>query len=356
MRLYGIELRRFLSRRANIVLAGVGIAFLVAVLAVLVASTHTPSDTELADAHAQAELARDQIAEDRALCQLYHDDPAAFQAEVSRMSDAERAERYYIEYPEEFPQDCEGEFDPSQINVSDYMQGVLVFEDEAEDQIIFLGVIFALCGLLMASSFVGAEWTSGGMTNLLLWQPRRQPVFFSKFGAALTCVLGVAMLYSVVHMGALLLISAVRGEVGTLDGAWWGDQTEMVLRLLAIVVVAVAFGMGLAMIGRRTVAAIGAVIAYAALFEFGARLLLDSVDVAIDIALLSTYMVAWMNDGIYVTSNGLSSYAYEDYGYYSDYVGFNLYISDWAGGAVLLAVTAALVAGASTLFAKRDAV
>ena len=36
--------------------------------------------------------------------------------------------------------------------------------------------ILALVGFVIGASFVGAEWSTGGMMNLLLWRPKRLTV------------------------------------------------------------------------------------------------------------------------------------------------------------------------------------
>ena len=38
---------------------------------------------------------------------------------------------------------------------------------------------------MIGASFVGAEWNSGGMMNLLLWRPQRLKVLSTKLAALL---------------------------------------------------------------------------------------------------------------------------------------------------------------------------
>jgi len=40
--------------------------------------------------------------------------------------------------------------------------------------------VLALVAYIVGASFVGAEWSSGGMMNLLLWRPRRLQVLGTK--------------------------------------------------------------------------------------------------------------------------------------------------------------------------------
>ena len=61
---------------------------------------------------------------------------------------------------------------------------------------IFAGIL-ALFGFVVGASFVGAEWNTGGMMNLLLWRPKRLPVLFTKLAALLSAVLGLSRACSV---------------------------------------------------------------------------------------------------------------------------------------------------------------
>lgn len=57
---------------------------------------------------------------------------------------------------------------------------------------VFAGAV-ALFAFLVGASFVGAEWASGGMMNLLLWRPKRLAVLGTKLAAVLTTTLGVSI-------------------------------------------------------------------------------------------------------------------------------------------------------------------
>ena len=65
--------------------------------------------------------------------------------------------------------------------------------------IVLFGGMLALFGFAVGASFVGAEWHSGGMMNLLLWRPRRLALLAQKLGALLLSVLASGL-----ALGALL--------------------------------------------------------------------------------------------------------------------------------------------------------
>lgn len=342
MKLFTMEMRRFWTRRATLAFAGAGIVFLIATLAVLAANTHAPTAAELAEAQQTAIQNQQQVEVEHDRCVQYQQDPEGFAKEHGEPS-------YPEEFVDEYTGDCDDDYDPSFIEASDYLVGVLSFASETQNQIAFLGIVFIVCGLLIAGSFIGAEWTSGGMTNLLLWQPRRMRLFTAKLSAAVVGVVCLTIAYSLIHLTALWGLASVKGQVGDLNGTWWSQNLEFAGRLLAIVVLVTICAVALAMLGRRTVAAIGTVIGYGVAIEYGIRTLAEGVTINVELGLLSTYLQAWFTDGVYVSTTF----------YYPSAVGYedglaHIFISPWTGGGVLLAVTAALTVLAAFSFHRRD--
>ncbi|MGH8877484.1 MAG: ABC transporter permease subunit [Stackebrandtia sp.] len=322
MKLLSVELRRFASRRANVLFAALGLLFLAGALVVLGFNSHSPTASELATAQQEAEEQREQVREDRDRCEN---------------------EDTYSDYRGAI--DCDEMYNPSQVQASDFLDGVVSFADEAEGQIVFLGIVFVVCALLMSGSFVGAEWSSGGMTNLLLWNPRRLPVFAAKLTAAMVSIVGLTLAAAVLHLGGLYVIALTNGDVGTVDADWWEYNGTIALRFLVMVAVAVIWGVSLSMIGRRTVVAIGSVLAYLVVFEFGLRALMDTVQAfTVDYVLLSTYAAAWFIGSVPIHARTM----YDGYNDQPDI------IYRWEGGGVILAVTAILLAGSAVLFSRRD--
>ena len=76
------------------------------------------------------------------------------------------------------------------------------FRNESTDLLVVLGALLALFAYAVGASFLGAEWSSGGLTNLLLWRPRRVPLLLGKLGTLLLGVLTVGVVSSVAWLGA----------------------------------------------------------------------------------------------------------------------------------------------------------
>ncbi|GAA4899386.1 ABC-2 family transporter [Stackebrandtia albiflava] len=313
MKLFVVELRRFASRRSNQVLVLVAIGFMLLSLSGLTMSSHSPTAEEVSTAETQARESREELAGEYDECAVQSSDPA---------------------------RDCGHLTSGYEIDASQFLPGVVVFSEDAADQLSFLFVVFAFCGLLTAGSFIGAEWTSGGMTNLLLWQPRRGKVFAAKTGAAVSMVSVVTWGYTLVHLGALWAISATRGLVGDLTPTWWAATFDLAGRLFLVVVLATVLGVAFAMIGRRTVTGIAVVIAYLILVEYGGQLMSLVIGASIDDLILSTYLVAWINDGLDTMR--------PDYTVVETTPG-------WLGGLVLIVVTAVVTAVAAVRFQRQDA-
>ncbi|MEX2394750.1 MAG: ABC transporter permease subunit, partial [Actinomycetota bacterium] len=86
------------------------------------------------------------------------------------------------------------------------------------------GVALALFGfsLVVAASFVGAEWGSGTMTTLLTWEPRRGRILAAKtIAIAVVLAVVVAVLLAFI-CGVFFIIASIRGITeGTDGGTWW---------------------------------------------------------------------------------------------------------------------------------------
>jgi ABC-2 type transport system permease protein len=118
--------------------------------------------------------------------------------------------------------------------------------------------LVALAALMVAGSFIGAEYSSGSIGNWLSFLPRRGRVFFSK----LITVVAFSALTSAVFTGLALLAALV---VARRYGLSVGELTAELGMLGRGVLVAVALGVlgfCIGTIGRHTAAAIGALLGY----------------------------------------------------------------------------------------------
>ncbi|GAA1427923.1 hypothetical protein GCM10009616_06410 [Microlunatus lacustris] len=112
--------------------------------------------------------------------------------------------------------------------------------------------------LFLSASLIGADFSSGAMSNWLSFLPERTKVYVSKLVAV---VVAGALATGVLAALALALTTVVTLGAGAdvVDpGAAWAKVGRGVL----VGVVAVLIGFGIAMLTRHTIAAVGAVLAY----------------------------------------------------------------------------------------------
>ncbi|HEU5111551.1 MAG TPA: ABC transporter permease subunit [Micromonosporaceae bacterium] len=158
---------------------------------------------------------------------------------------------------------------------------------------VFCGIL-ALFAFIVGASFVGAEWSSGGMMNLLLWRPKRLGVLFTKLGVLLGAVLGIGLALGVVWTVAFWLIGRYSGRLGELTPGAWQSFALDGARGLGLVLAVAAVSFGLASIGRHTALALGAAVAVGVASEIGIRIAMSVAGVSFgDRFVLSTYAVSW---------------------------------------------------------------
>lgn len=321
-----LSTRRFVRLMLVLLIAAFGIT-----VATTLAGSHTPTASEIANAERQA----DEIRQQRE--QLYQ--------QCLQLRDGDRLPGYPTE---RFPDRCEqlrGE-EPDPV---DFLYGVFVFDEQIRPLTYFLIAFLSLFGFLVGASFIGAELTSGGMTNLLLWRPQRIQVLGAKLGTLLATVAAISLVSAVLYLGAFRLIAQVVGFPGDLDTRFWSSLAGLVGRGLVLVLLSTALGFALATLGRHTAAAMGALAAYAVVWEGGVRIVMEIVETARpDQWMLSTYLGAWVTDGIRLWDRG---------GCIDQIAGFcNRWytISGPLGLAVLLTLVGGSVLAAFVNFNRRD--
>lgn len=130
-----------------------------------------------------------------------------------------------------------------------------------------LAAAFAILGLLLGATSIGAEWHAGTMTTLLTWEPRRIRVGLAKAAScAALCFLAVLGL-EILLAGLLAGVAATRGSTVGADGTWLADTLGIAVRAAAIASAMSLVGYALASIGRNTAAALGAGFVYFAVVE-----------------------------------------------------------------------------------------
>ncbi|MFI6240730.1 ABC transporter permease subunit [Micromonospora sp. NPDC050795] len=335
MNLVRAELERLSARRfVQLMVVLLALAFAVTAATTL-AGSHKPSVSELNSARTQAAEARRDM-------EATHQECLARQDSTST-SDTDRY----------FPSDC-SEIDPIRQDrlpiAADFLPGVFTFAEQAEPLLYFLIAFLVLFGFLVGASYIGADLTSGGVVNLLLWRPRRLTVLATKLGTLLGAVLVLALLASVVYLATFWVIGQAFGLPGRLDGDFWRSLGAVHGRGLVLVLLASALGFAIATLGRHTSAALGALAAYAVVWELGGRVVLEILDARkSDLFMLSSHIGAWLNGEARFydeqVCRGSGQLPYCD--------GF--YTVTWLPALlVLLVITGGLTAAAFAVFRRRD--
>ena len=165
-------------------------------------------------------------------------------------------------------------------------------------EMVVIIVAIVMIAFLGGASFVGAELTSGAMTNLLLWHPRRLPALGAKLAALLIGVTVLSVASAALFLGALRLVAEFVGHPGTPEAEAWAELGGTFWRMLVLALLASVLGFALATLGRHTAAALGVATGYLILWEAGARLMLIAVRAASpDRWMLSTWVYAWAAGG-----------------------------------------------------------
>lgn len=195
-----------------------------------------------------------------------------------------------------WPADCNDLYTPAleEFDYQWYMPPVFDLRTEFPDMITLFGVVLAGAAFLVGASFVGSEWNSGGMMNLLLWRPQRLRVLSAKLTVFLGWFLGLSLLLGAVWTGVFRLIAALRGTTETMTPGVWQSFGLTGLRALAVIVVAGALGFALASLGRHTGMALGALVGIGAL-QIGVYIVAQLGQAPYpDLFLLPMWAYAWM--------------------------------------------------------------
>jgi hypothetical protein len=213
---------------------------------------------------------------------------------------------------------------------------------------VFAGIM-ALFAFIVGASFVGAEWSSGGMMNLLLWRPRRLGVLFTKLGVLLGSMLVIGLVLGALWTVSFWLIGRYDGQLGKLTMGAWQSFALDGARGLGLVLAVGAVGFGLASVGRHTAMALGAAVAVGVVSEIGIRIVMAILGVPFgDRYVLSTYAISWF----------LKRYELTDYSS-CDFVQGQCepkqLLVTWQDSALVFGIgTAAVLVAATWLMRRRD--
>jgi ABC-type transport system involved in multi-copper enzyme maturation permease subunit len=279
MSLYVAESRRLVKRRFTRYFV-LGLLVVLAAIAVAMFITNQKiGPAQIADAKAQA----------HAEYQRNVDQTTQQQKECQAAKGTANAKNYPSNCSDLTPPN-ESDFDPAW-----YTPATFDFRKNFPDLVTALAALLAVVGFVVGASFVGAEWNSGGMANLLLWRPQRLRVLATKLLAFLVGLTALTVVLSAAWTGVFTLVARFRGTSASMTGGAWQSLLLMELRGLALVLVAGAVGFGLASLGRHTAMALGVAIGLIIVFQFGLGTALSLAKVKFaDAYLIPIWAVAWM--------------------------------------------------------------
>ncbi|MEH1125710.1 ABC transporter permease subunit [Micromonospora sp. CPCC 206061] len=274
------EFRRLFKRRVTRLMLALLVLGLGTIITAFALASHKigPSEVAAAEAKAQSEYETSM---------RYHEQMVA-ECEAAKGRGETITDRY--------PPDCGREFAPQreQFETEWFLPYQFEFRKEFGVFISVFAGIAALAAYIIGASYVGAEWHSGGMMNLLLWRPRRLSVLFTKLGVLLSSLLGVSVVLGALWTAALWLIGKYDGQTGKMTQGAWESFAISGARGIGLVLAVGAIAYGLASVGRHTAMALGVAIGVGVVSEIGLRIALNIAGVKFaDRYTLSTYVLAW---------------------------------------------------------------
>ncbi|WP_433115960.1 ABC transporter permease subunit [Micromonospora sp. CA-246542] len=281
MSLYRTELRRLVKRRFTRYMTLLGLLVLAAVVVGVFFTNQKIDAGQLAKAERQAD-------------QQYQEQVRW--SEQERVN-CEQAKKAGTSSDGRYPDDCSVITPPprEEIKAEWFLPSTFNFRKTFDETLVPFAAILALVGFVIGASFIGAEWSTGGMMNLLLWRPKRLTVLFTKLAALLTGILAVTLPAAVLWFAGFWAVASFRGSTEKMTSGAWQSFALTGLRGVALVLVITTIGFALASLGRHTAMALGGVVALMVVGQFGLGILLSMASVKFAEAwLLPTYALAWM--------------------------------------------------------------
>jgi ABC-2 type transport system permease protein len=124
-----------------------------------------------------------------------------------------------------------------------------------------------LLGALLGASLGGADWTSDTITTLLTWEPRRIKVLLTRALVVILFAFVITALLQAVFAAVFWLGAATRGTTAFTTSDTWSEIGQGLVRTSVVSTAFALIALSIAMIGRSTVSALGALVGYLILFE-----------------------------------------------------------------------------------------
>jgi len=125
-----------------------------------------------------------------------------------------------------------------------------------------VATFYLVVAIIVGASFVGGEYKSGTVENLLLWEPRRVRVMLSKFAAGFVSSFALTYLLLAWLTGLLLLLATVRGTTDAIDTRFWIDIASTIGRGALVGGLFFVASMSVSVIARTTTAAVGVILGW----------------------------------------------------------------------------------------------
>ncbi|MGO4956015.1 hypothetical protein ACTQ49_01860 [Luteococcus sp. Sow4_B9] len=132
----------------------------------------------------------------------------------------------------------------------------------------FTTITLLAASMLVAASFVAAEFTTRAMGTWLVVEPRRTSVVASKLLAVGLGALLVSLVFCALDLAGFGLVARLARMTNDLTGAQEAHLAAQMLRVLAIVPLAAMAAAGLAFLTRHTVAVVATIAGYALVSTF----------------------------------------------------------------------------------------
>ena len=124
-----------------------------------------------------------------------------------------------------------------------------------------------LLGALLGASLGGADWTNNTITTLLTWEPRRIKVLLTRALVVVLFAFAITIALQAVFAAVFWLGAATRGTTAFTPSGVWNDVGQTLFRTSVVATAFALIALSIAMIGRSTVASLGALVGYLILFE-----------------------------------------------------------------------------------------
>lgn len=125
-----------------------------------------------------------------------------------------------------------------------------------------IGTFLMIIAVVLGGSFIGAEYRSGTVENLLLWEPRRIRVMLTKYAAGAVSAVGVMIVMMTLLTVLLLALAQFRGSLQGLELSFWVDWAATLGRIGLVAGCYFILAMAIATIAKNTTAAVAAVLGW----------------------------------------------------------------------------------------------